>query len=51
MLLIALGVHSCQVSARTSALKAYADNVSSLIPESNQTGSQLFAKVSYLFRF
>jgi hypothetical protein len=46
VLLIALGVHSCQVSARTSALKTYADNVSSLIPESNQTGSQLFQLLS-----
>ena len=46
VLLVALGVHSCQVSARTSALKTYADNVSSLIPESNQTGSQLFQLLS-----
>jgi hypothetical protein len=42
VLLIALGVHSCQVSARTSALKTYANNVSTLVQESNQTGSQLF---------
>ena len=42
VLLVALGVHSCQVSARTSALKDYSNNVSSLVQESNQTGSQLF---------
>jgi hypothetical protein len=46
VLLIALGVHSCQVSARTSALKDYSNNVSSLITESNQTGSQLFQNLS-----
>jgi hypothetical protein len=42
VVLVALGVHSCQVSARTSAMKDYSNNVSSLVQESNQTGSQLF---------
>jgi hypothetical protein len=42
VLLIALGVHSCQVSARNSALKDYSNNVSRVINQSNQTGSQLF---------
>ncbi|MGA9856244.1 MAG: hypothetical protein WBQ18_00205 [Solirubrobacteraceae bacterium] len=42
ILLIALGVHSCQVSATDSALQDYTNNVSSLITQSNQTGTQLF---------
>jgi hypothetical protein len=46
VLLVALGVHSCQVSARNSSLKDYSNNVSSLIQESNQTGSQLFQQLS-----
>jgi hypothetical protein len=43
LILIILGIHSCQVSARNSALKDYNHNVSSLIQQSNQTGSQFFA--------
>lgn len=46
MILIALGVHSCQVSARNSSLKDYTNNVSSLIQESNNTGTQLFGVLS-----
>jgi hypothetical protein len=46
LILIVLGVHSCQVSARNSSLKDYANNVSSLIQESNQTGTQFFAQLS-----
>jgi hypothetical protein len=42
ILLIALGVHSCQVSARNSALQDYTNNVSSLIAQSDQTGTALF---------
>jgi hypothetical protein len=42
VLVIALGVHSCQVSARNSALQDYTNNVSSLITQSNQTGTALF---------
>lgn len=42
VILIALGVHSCQVSARNSSLKDYTNSVSSLIQRSTQTGSQLF---------
>jgi hypothetical protein len=42
VVLVALGVHSCQVSARKSALKDYTNNVSALVQESNQTGSTLF---------
>jgi hypothetical protein len=43
---LVLGIHSCQVSARNSALKDYANNVSSLIQQSNQTGAQLFQQLS-----
>ena len=46
VILIALGVHSCQVSAANSALKDYTNNVSSLIQESDATGSQLFQALS-----
>jgi hypothetical protein len=45
-ILIALGVHSCQVSAANSALKDYTNNVSSLIQESDATGNQLFQALS-----
>lgn len=46
VVLIALGVHSCQVSARNSSLKTYSTNVASLIAESNNTGTSLFRVLS-----
>lgn len=46
VILIVLGIHSCQISARNSAMKDYNNNVSSLIQESNQTGSTLFQQLS-----
>ncbi len=46
VILIALGVHSCQVSATESALKDYTNNASSLIEQSNATGRQLFQLLS-----
>jgi hypothetical protein len=46
LILIVLGVHSCQISSRNSGLENYATNISSLIKQSNQTGSQLFAELS-----
>jgi hypothetical protein len=46
LILVVLGVHSCQVSSRNSGLKDYTNNVSSIIQESNQTGSQLFSELS-----
>ncbi len=46
MILIALGVRSCQNSARVSALQDYSNSVSSLIQESDQTGKQLFNVLS-----
>ncbi len=42
VILIALGVHSCQVSSRNSALKDYTNSVSSLIERSASTGTNLF---------
>lgn len=45
IIIVVLGVHSCQVSARNSALKDYANNVSSLIQRSDQTGAQLFGQL------
>jgi hypothetical protein len=46
VVLIALGVHSCQVSARNSALKDYSNNVNSLIQQSNHTSAQLFGDLT-----
>jgi hypothetical protein len=43
IILIALGVHSCQVSALDSSLKDYTNGVASVIQQSNGTGRQLFA--------
>ena len=45
LILIIVGIHSCQVSSRNSALRDYANNVSSLIQQSNSTGSQLFSQL------
>lgn len=42
ILLIALGVHSCQVSATNSALQDYANGVSSLNSQSAANGKSLF---------
>jgi uncharacterized protein YdbL (DUF1318 family) len=46
IVLIVLGVHSCQVSARNSALRDYDNSVASLIQRSNQTGHALFSELS-----
>jgi Flp pilus assembly protein TadG len=46
VILIAVGVHSCQVSQRNSALRDYSDNVAALIRRSNQTGQQFFQVLS-----
>jgi hypothetical protein len=46
VVLIALGVHSCQVSARNSSLKDYANNVSSLVQQSDQTSTRFFGVLS-----
>jgi len=46
LILIVLGVHSCQVSQRNSALKDYNNNVSSLIQSSDQTSTQFFGVLS-----
>jgi hypothetical protein len=42
ILLIAVGVHSCTVNARNSALQDYTNSASSLITQSDQTGTALF---------
>ena len=46
IVLIAVGVHSCDISARNSSLRDYANSVSSLIQRSNDTGAQLFRELS-----
>jgi len=42
VILIALLVHGCQVSAATSALKDYTNGVSSVMQRSQETGARLF---------
>ncbi len=42
LILIVVGVHSCQVSQSNSDLRNYAVSVSSLMTKSNQTGDQFF---------
>ncbi|MBV9165794.1 MAG: hypothetical protein JO342_06540 [Solirubrobacterales bacterium] len=46
LVLIVLGIHSCQISARNSALRDYDNSVASLIVRSDQTGRALFAELS-----
>jgi hypothetical protein len=46
LILIIVGIHSCQVSSRNSGLRNYANNVSSLVQQSNQNGAQLFSQLS-----
>ena len=41
-MLIAVGINSCQSSARKSALQDYANNVNTLINRSHQTSTSLF---------
>lgn len=46
VVLIAVGVHSCQVSQQNSDLRNYSDGVASLARSSNQTGQQFFSVLS-----
>jgi hypothetical protein len=46
VILIVLGVHSCQVSQRNSSLKDYSNSVATLVAKSNQTGHTLFNELS-----
>jgi hypothetical protein len=46
VVLVAVGVHSCQVSQQNSALRNYSDGVASIVRASNQTGAQLFSVLS-----
>lgn len=46
VILVAIGVHSCQVSSDQSALKDYNNSVSSLITRSDETGASLFKDLS-----
>jgi hypothetical protein len=46
LILIVVGVHSCQVSQRNSALRNYSDNVATIVRTSNQTGQQFFTLLS-----
>ena len=42
VILMVIGIHSCQVSSRNSALKNYNNSVGSLVRQSDNTGAQLF---------
>jgi hypothetical protein len=46
VILVVLGVHSCEVSQRNSSLKDYSNSVATLIAKSNQTGHALFNDLS-----
>jgi hypothetical protein len=46
IILIVIGVHSCQVSQTNSALRDYSDRVTALIQTSNQTGASFFHLLS-----
>lgn len=46
LILIVIGVHSCQVSQANNDLRNYAVSVSSLMTSSNQTGSQFFSNLA-----
>lgn len=45
VIVLAIGVHSCQVSSRNSALRNYTTTVGSLIQRSDSTGSQVFSEL------
>jgi hypothetical protein len=42
VIVIALGIHSCEVSQRNTALRNYATSVATLTADSHQTGQSLF---------
>lgn len=46
VVIVILGVHSCQVSQEHSALRDYSDNVASVIRSSNDNGTQFFSVLS-----
>ncbi len=46
LILIVLGVHSCDISSRNSSLKDYNNNVASLIQQSDKTSRSLFMVLS-----
>ena len=46
LVLVILGVHSCQVSQEHSALRDYSDNVASVIRSSNNNGARFFSVLS-----
>ncbi len=46
LILIVLGVHSCQISQRNSALKDYNNSVSSIMQQSVNTGKTLFGQLT-----
>jgi hypothetical protein len=46
VIVLALGIHSCEVSQRNTALRNYATGVASLVADSHQTGQSLFGDLA-----
>jgi hypothetical protein len=46
LILVVVGVHSCQVSQQNSALRDYSDNVAAVVRASNNTGQTFFTLLS-----
>jgi hypothetical protein len=46
IIVLAVGVHSCQVSSRNSALRSYNTTVGTLIQQSDATGKSVFADLT-----
>jgi hypothetical protein len=46
LILMVIGIHSCQVSQAHSALRNYSDSVAALIRDSDQNGAQFFRLLS-----
>lgn len=46
VIVLAVGIHSCQVSSRNSALKSYNATVASLIQQSDTTGRKVFTDLT-----
>lgn len=46
IVVIALGVHSCDVSSTNSALRDYTDSVATIVTKSDETGTRLFRQLT-----
>ena len=46
IILLVIGIHSCQVSQRNSSLRDYNHNVTSIVQQSDQLGGQFFGQLT-----